>query len=205
MKVEYIHDAAENPDASSWSPLEQDEPTTMGHFDRFTAPRSFIHLQIRDHVSASVTWMSDDTWDIGICYSDEERARSGRFSREVARSFVAAAFHEGQAEALADRLGLILTDIPPDPGWTAFHPDRSHLREDGAIVMQAGGYAPGSGMWDGTLTIDQANPDHALWLWIRAQPKYQQEDATVYDRDLEGLRKEFAESVAESAPDESKA
>jgi hypothetical protein len=82
--------------------------------------------------------------------------------------------------------------------FTAFHPGRSYFDDGGVLMLPAGGYAPGSGIWDGHCIVERSHPNYQLWLWIRAQPQWQSEDATVTDQELESLRREYLASLPDA-------
>ncbi|MEA3212110.1 MAG: hypothetical protein QOE70_5167 [Chthoniobacter sp.] len=51
---------------------------------------------------------------------------------------------------------------------TFYHPDLAKIREDGTIVMQAGGCNE-HGIWDGYFSVPADSPDYKFWLWTVKQ------------------------------------
>ena len=190
----WFHDAALNPAADSWPYIEVEENAAKQMFTQLSAPGSFVTALLDDYRTLNLTLESPATWTVELAYSRTGKWRGCAVNAGVALVFLEAAFQGNRVEALADNLQMDWHDIPAETGYTVFHPGRSHLEENGSIIVTAGGSAPGIGIWDGRVVFERLDPDYRFWLWIRSQPKWQAEDSSFTDQDIESMKRDFAAS-----------
>jgi hypothetical protein len=191
-----FHDPAENPDARHWVPAELDEESTKQAFARLNSGASFLSLALAEGVTLLLVLGYRKTWTVKIIHPREGKEKACEVGEAVALQFVETAFRGYDVESLAESLGIEWYN-PAEFNHTMYHPGRSEIRDDGALIISAGGYTR-EGIWDGYVTIEPSSEEYPFWMWLCAQPSWQAEDAVVVvkDPDLVQLRTEFAASLA---------
>jgi hypothetical protein len=72
---------------------------------------------------------------------------------------------ESGRSAILSTMGNSTANFEP-LNWAWYSLDRVRKSADGTIVVSAGGFSEGVGIWDGFVDIQLDNPDYLIWLWL---------------------------------------